>query len=145
MNMLNRKVKIKFHKNKTNVPIIQFKLKDGSVYYGIVDTGSESTVLSSRMVNHELAMFEIADAKEISFIGVSGSIPTTIKTASSTFYFGKHKCLIAGMVADLDKLNDSIHECCDKDIYISAVFGCDTFKQLDAIIDFKEQAINLKL
>lgn len=143
--MLNRKVKIKFHKNKTNVPIIQFKLENGKSYFGAVDTGSESTVMSARMINDNLKLFEMADSNEIAFVGVSGGIPTTIKMASATFIFGEHKCLISGMMADLDKLNEGIHEFCGNDINISAVFGCNTFKQLDAIIDFKEESINLKL
>lgn len=143
--MLNKKVKIKFHKNKTNVPIIQFKLKNGASYLGIVDTGSESTVMSARMINENLDMFYLSDDREMSFIGVAGGMPTSIKAASSIFYFDDKRCIVTGLMADLDKLNDSIHECCDNDIQISVVFGCDTFKQLDAIIDFKEQSINLKV
>jgi hypothetical protein len=143
--MFKKKTKINFEKYKTDVPIIKFSLTDDSVYFAIVDTGSESTVMDEKFVKDNSELFQIASRHTMSLIGVSGDSVHTVEHVSSTFILENRRCLISGITSDLSELNKNACAFCDSAIQISVIIGCDTLKQFSSIIDFNENAIKVKL
>ena len=143
--MFKKKTKINFEKYKTDVPIIKFSLTDSSVYFAIVDTGSESTVMDEKFVKDNAELFQIASRHTMSLIGVSGGSVHTVEHVSATFVFENRRCMISGITSDLSELNKSACAFCDCELNISVIIGCDTLTQLGSIIDFNDKEIKVKL
>jgi len=144
--MLNLKTKIDFEHFQTHVPIIKFKISGNDCwFYGIIDTGSESTVIDDGFVDKHKERFVITPKHDMSLIGLGGDAKYEIRDVSSNFVFNGNKCMVSGITSDLREFNKQVKQFCDNKLNISVIFGSDMLYQLNTLIDFKNKKVKFRL
>ena len=131
-----RKIKFPFASKETNVPVVRFFLPNGKEAYGIVDSGSESTLLSKKLVRDNKDCFEELPVENMmDVIGIAGKDSTVVVEQKAMIRFNKrHKTTfeIVGMLFDFTVISSHFH-----DIEISALFGSDFLEKNNVIIDYE--------
>lgn len=132
--------------SECDVPIIKFHIGD-TEHYGIVDTGAETTIFNTSVVD----LMESRKKKEISIVGVSGETkPAVIVTGDTKIWMkneSNHLLILKvhGYINDISHLSSHFLENIDDSIKIDAIFGSDMLNEFNAKVDFINKEISFKL
>lgn len=129
--------KIKFIESGYDVPVIEFRLNDGEKRYGIIDTGSEITIVNSGLSTE-------TDEK-IDIVCVSGNKRLEKSVSDVEFAFDHidettSKIAHKSLLLDFKTVNLDFVE---REIKIDAIFGIDILKRMNALIDLEGNFIEI--
>ena len=138
--------KIPFIKSSSDIPIVAFRVGYRK-FYGILDTGSELTV-----VGNELYAFlndcESTEPKEIELVSLGGDIKLQNNSKSGDFVFLDSDvpvCTVSIDISgsiDLKRVLNVVNDLDGNGINIQAVFGSDILKKLNAKIDYETMTLS---
>lgn len=134
-------IPLRFRKSK--VPLVTFRLADGEVYYAIVDTGSEISLLSADLKD-KIETREIESSANL--VGVNGK--TGYKqllegTAKPVFVTPDEGYELKGLLYDLGSLSNHFKDSKGNMVSISALIGGDFLKRYNAKIDYENSIMTV--
>jgi hypothetical protein len=136
--------RIPFVECGSDVPVIKFTLDDGTIGYGVVDTGSESTVFDKDFVKANKQSFKVEiTSNKMGVVGVSDKMDVPIVKVCGPLYFKDVRCTVNAVMMPLTHLTSHFENIGVK-LTISALFGSDMLKYLNAGIDFKKKMVMFK-
>lgn len=126
-----------------DIPVVEFTLSNGVKGRGLIDTGSESTMLDIAFLKANKKCFAIKNTNEkMNFIGFYGSEDRNLIKASTYIHFGTYATSLDNVtLASLDGINKSIEEMYGKDIHIDIVLGGDFFLQKNIEINYNNKTL----
>lgn len=141
------RVKIPLYYCKSRVPLVIFRLKENKPYVGLIDTGSEVTMFDITLKDDGMSV--INTDLETSFVGVNGEgdqknvcqVEDILRFKDSDEQMQNIKT--DGVLFDLTGLTEVFQRKFNKDVRISAIFGCDFLKERNAKIDFRSKTLTI--
>lgn len=140
------RVSIPFVKYTADVPVVNFRIGDDSLY-AIIDTGAEVSLFDEKL-KHSL---KIVDQIESKFVGVSGVTENKVvpillgelsfPASNGNIFITK----ILGMTRNMDDISSHYSELIGDDRKISCIIGGDFLARLKAKIDYVKQEITFKI
>jgi hypothetical protein len=132
---------------KSRVPLVMFRMSDGQVHVGIVDTGSEVSMFDASLIGQGMRVID--DEKMTNFVGVNGDGGTSKVTQLEGTIGLKskdgelHDVPVSGVTYDFTNLTAVFRNRIKKNITISAILGADFLKEYNAKIDFKNKTLTI--
>ena len=132
---------IPFVNKKSDVPIVEFMLTDGTSLFALVDTGADSCLFDSNFVKTHKKNFVVTctDSK-VELIGVSTSNSTPVINAEAMMILPEESqpyfCSVSGMVLPLGHLTEHLESVGEK-ISVSALIGSDFLIQNGIKLNFE--------
>ena len=141
--MERKTVPLRFCKSK--VPLVTFRLA-GEEHYAIIDTGSETTMLSNQLEEHlktrEIegsgALVAMNGRNEYSKI-TQGVCRATLETKDGE----QVEVVLGGLIYDLTAISSHFRHKNDQYISIAAIIGGDFLKYYQARIDYKNKIMTI--
>ena len=141
---MTKRIKIPFVKQSPLVPMIRIFLPGGTGGWAIIDSGSESTLIDKEFVRKHKEFFKFERTRDkINFVGIDSKSPHHIVNAKGSIAFYQdteiffHK--IEAIVSDLSNVTNHTKE--NFDVEIAAIIGSDFLKELNAEINYPDQAL----
>lgn len=124
----------------TNVPLIKLKVGEYETT-AIVDTGAESTLLGSDLLDN--CQYERIDDVETNLVGIAGNLHSDTSHIGVTAKFGDEDIDIDGCVSDIGFIGDHFKKWYEYDVPVSFVLGSDFLSAYSAKIDFENKTIQI--
>lgn len=146
--MKTRKATKLIYKN-LGIPLITFKLADGTEGEALIDTGSESSLFDKAFVKDHKSQFKIVNTgQKMEQIAFGGKTTTPIIKLTVSFYLKTYrgKKLFASIIedallSDLSIVNKDIAEARNVNNAFQAIIGTDILKKLHADINYENNTI----
>ena len=121
------------------IPIIEFTLSNGVCGRGLVDTGSEGTLVDAGFLKANKAAFAIKPtSQKMNFVGFYGSEDRHLIKVSAFLKFDGNEVLMKdAIVAPLDNVNKGLIEMYGEEMAVNIVFGSDFFAENKAEINYQ--------
>lgn len=137
---------IPLENNNGSVPIIRVKMFDKN-YYGIVDTGSEISLLSNKLVEKFKQKYVLKEhSMPVILTGVAGKSEDTITTIECrcgfALEYGNITYIDSFCSHDMSGLSSHFKSVCGHDI--SFIIGSDWLKKHSAEIDYVNNTLHVK-
>lgn len=136
-----KQITIRLEKTKSDVPIIKF-LIDDKWFWGLVDTGSETTIFSPDIWNYLGAGDDATET--INLVGFSGEKKQRLLRLSSKLSFidwkdDTYSFMVSGIVSDITVISDHFMKMSEFDHPLSAILGSNFLQMIDAKIDYQNR------
>lgn len=140
--MKNNRTKINFINCKSEIPIVNLRLKDGGEFLAIIDSGSEQTMFDKVFADaHGLP--RDAENAGYNIIGVATEYSINCAPVVAVLDVGKNKTTtIVGITADLTSLNEHFTNSYGEDYAFQAIIGSDSLYAIDAKINYIKKQIS---
>lgn len=131
---------------QSEIPLVRFRLGD-KMYYAIVDTGSEVSIIDEEMKD-KIKTREIN--AETSLVGVNGGtgyrnlVQGVCRATMETKDGEEVKVVLGGMLSDLSVLSRHFREDDGRYIPISILIGGDFLSHYKALIDYRNNSLSIK-
>lgn len=130
---------------KSRVPLVTFRIA-GEEHYAIIDTGSETTMLSNQLEEHlktrEIegngALVAMNGRNEYSKI-TQGVCRVTLETKDGE----QVEVVLGGLMYDLSAISSHFRHKNDQYIPIAAIIGGEFLKHYNAKIDYKKKTLTI--
>lgn len=125
------------------VPFVEFTLSNGTKGRGLIDTGSESTMIDTNFIkkNKECFAIDVTNQK-MNFVGFYGDEKRRIIKISTYIHFGKYAVSLEDTIAaNLSGINKGLEELHGKDVHIDIVFGGNFLRKKKVEINYKTNTI----
>ncbi len=138
--------------NNLMIPLVTFRLGDGTEGSALVDSGSESTMIDLKFVKEHKKLFKITKTNlQIEQIGFSGKSTTRIvKLTTSVFmktFRGKkffRSLFKDAMLTDLSSVNKGLAESRNMgENAVQAILGSVILKKLQAEINYRNNTLTV--
>lgn len=125
------------------VPIVEFKLGDGTKGYALIDTGSESTIINAGFSAKNKKQIKVRKTKNnMDLVGLKETLMPKVINANCELYFAHSDDTLNALkisnalVVDLSSLSEYLQQERDLMFPIDIIIGCDTLTKTQAEIDF---------
>ena len=125
----------------SEIPLITFRLDNGTEGVAVVDTGSEQTVFDSAFIKENDDCFKFKEGRTYSLIGIATESEAMAVSIATSFHFGGETIEIAGVSADMSSLRSHFKKSYGDQFDIVAIFGSDMMLKLGTKIDFIKKEI----
>ena len=131
---------------QSEIPLVRFRLGD-KMYYAIVDTGSEVSIIDEEMKD-KIKTREIN--AETSLVGVNGGtgyrnlVQGACYATMETKDGEEVKVVLGGMLNDLSALSCHFRDEDGQYIPISIIIGGDFLSHYKALIDYRNNSLSIK-
>lgn len=139
--MFKNKVGVPFMACASEIPLITFRLDNGTEGVAVVDTGSEQTVFDSAFIKENDDCFKFKEGRTYSLIGIATESEAMAVSIATSFHFGGETIEIAGVSADMSSLRSHFKKSYGDQFDIVAIFGSDMMLKLGTKIDFIKKEI----
>ena len=141
--MMKNRISTGFVLKNINIPVVEFELSGGVKGRGLIDTGSESTMLDLNFLKQNRSVFAIdVTNQKMNFVGFYGDEDKHLIRVSTYVHFGKRAVGLKNAIAtQLDNINKSLEDMYGKDMHIDVVFGSDFFIDHRLEINYKTKQI----
>lgn len=139
-------MKIKFKKVKCDIPVVKFWLDGGEEGYGILDTGSETSLVDIGVIKRNKECFFMPETPgKVSLVGIGGdSSDMGILFSTNIRFRWNSKSIKATMaVYDMKDITESARHRLGKNIDIKMLFGSDLLAKNNITLDFKNNCMIL--
>lgn len=127
---------------KSRVPLVVFRALDDKPRVGIVDTGSEVTMIDPQLVGNGMEVAE--GGGSTSFVGVNGEGgASTVARVSGTIRMSDYDIPMSGVVYDCSNLSRIFSARADKEINVSMIIGSDFLNERNSKIDYKNKTMTM--
>lgn len=143
--MVRKKIKIPFVDYSSSVPLIKYRLENGSEGIAILDTGSELSLFDDEYVRRHRDQFSLEYTDEIiDIVGIQSRNEKAVINATAIVSTNGHIVKLTGMMLSMSHITETIRtNSVRKDICISAMVGSDVLSKLNAKIDYKNNCLIL--
>ncbi len=136
-------VRVTFVESQSEVPIVKFS-RNGREMYGLVDTGSESTLFDDSVVDDGTIPCVDGMDTEMNLVGMNGSTGRRpMRGVSAYVDMDGNRVKVAGLSTDLSPFSNHLADTYGENLKIDAVFGSDILSWYGAKIDFANREIVL--
>ena len=141
------RIRIPLRYCKSRVPLVVFRALDGKPRVGIVDTGSEITMIDHSLIGN--GMETVEGGGSTSFVGVNGEGDANtvsrvagsinVKSVDGDIY----DIPMGGVEYDCSGLSRVFSNRMDREIEVSAIIGSDFLKERNSKIDYKNKTLTI--
>ena len=126
-----------------DIPVVEFTLSNVVKGRGLIDTGSESTMLDIAFLKANKKCFAVNMTNEkMSFVGFYGNEDRRIIKASTYIHFGTYATSLKNVVlANLDGINKNMHDMYGDDVHVDIVFGGSFLLEKNIEINYKTRKL----
>ena len=129
---------------RIRVPLVVFRTLDDKPRVGIVDTGSEVTMIDRALMGNGMEVVE--GGGSTSFVGVNGEGgASTVTRVSGTVRMNDYDVPMSGVAYDCSNLSRIFSARADKEINVSMIIGSDFLKERNSKIDYKNKTLEIDL
>ena len=137
------RVKVPIHYCKSRVPLVVFRALDDKPRVGIVDTGSEVTMIDHALISNGMEVIDEGEGRT-SFVGVNGEGgASTVTRVSGTVRMNDYDVPMSGVAYDCSNLSRIFSARADKEINVSMIIGSDFLKERNSKIDYKNKTMTI--
>lgn len=146
--MKENKIVVPLYYCRSRIPLVVFYYKE-KPFVGLVDTGSEKTMLDFTMRDEGI---EVKESNiETNFVGVNGEggVDSVFDVDDMIQFKTKDDALfpvcVKGVLFDLSNISTIFQKKSGKAVKISAIIGSDFLKERNAKIDFKNKNLTVEV
>lgn len=131
---------------KTAIPVVRLYLDDNTMFYGIVDSGSDTTVFDLEFVKNNKDKFSInKTTMKVEYTGINSSETMPVIQAKTFIYNSPedtNRILVSGEILNISSAMNSFEK--TYNIRPDAIIGSELLKELDAKIDYENRELVIK-
>ena len=137
------RIRIPLHYCKSRVPLVVFRALDDKPRVGIIDTGSEVTMIDPALIGNGMEVVE-GNEGQTSFVSVNGEGGfNTVAHVSGTVRMSDYDIQMSGISYDCSNLSRVFSARADKEINVSMIIGSDFLKERNSKIDYKNKTMTI--